>query len=162
MSRDPEGLFLCHLVTWTKKFSFCLNSSELGLLSLAPTRILASTTSKPWHHTPSPSPPTCASSLTASTTTHPAALAQHHPHLPSLSSPNSRHRKLSLGPLGSQGLGVPLPGRWPTACCKERQEEKSRQPLGCGKKRTPNNTGCLIAYNYEGKHSFKLASQMWI
>lgn len=25
MSWGPKGLFLCHLVTWTKKFSFCLN-----------------------------------------------------------------------------------------------------------------------------------------
>lgn len=28
----PEGLFLCHLFPWSKKFSLCLSSSQLGFV----------------------------------------------------------------------------------------------------------------------------------
>lgn len=68
-------LFPCCWVNWAKKFPSCLSSSELGLLSVASTRVLANLTSTPKHHIVSTSPPT-----EASATTHPATPAPHHPY----------------------------------------------------------------------------------
>lgn len=134
---------LMHLLTWAKKFSFRLNPSELCLLPLVSTTILASTTSKPQ---PSPSPPTCAlnSRQPPSPSSSPSL---HHPPPRLPPSPVSRHKKLPLGLLGSQGGPSP---RELAYCRREGQPGREKQMASRLQERTPNNTGYLIAYDYEG------------
>ena len=105
----PEGLFLCHLFPWSKKSLLCLSSSQLGFPVTCIHKNPGSFNIQTKASYSIPSPTTWASILEANTPTHPATQPRAHSTLHF--SRISHQRKVSLGSPGSQGLGVPLPGR---------------------------------------------------
>lgn len=107
----PEGLLLCHLFPWSKKSSLCLSSSQLGF----PVTCIHRNPGSYNIQTKASYSITFSDNLglnlgsTQPATTHPAT----QPRICSSLhfSPISHQRKVSFGSPGSQGLGVPLPGR---------------------------------------------------
>lgn len=124
---SPEGLFLCHLIAWARKVSFCLSPPELGISHLHPQASRLTATSTPKHHTPPPSLPTCSSVSKVATASHQGA--QSGTASPSTSLPRpcpmGHHRKVSFGPLGGQGLVVFL--RQVAYCMLHREAGRERQ-----------------------------------
>lgn len=107
---SPEGLFLCHLIIWAQKVSFCLSPPELGISHFHPqaSRLLQHPNqSITPHHllcqpaAPSRKQPPPATQAPSQSITSPSTS-------PLRPCPIGHHKKVSFGPLGSQGLAVPL------------------------------------------------------
>lgn len=150
---SPEGLFLCHLITWAKKVSFCLSPPELGISHLHPQ---ASQLLQHPHQSITPHHLLCQPAARSRKQPPPATKAPSQSITsPSASLPRpcpiSHHKKVSFGPLGSQGLVVPL--RQVAYCRLQRGRKRKAGGHSAEGKRELPTTSWLTACNYDTENA---------